>query len=147
MLERPDLVERVRALPAPVVRRAIQQVGLEDAGELAVLLSLDQLREVFDEDLWRAEGPGADERFDTERFVTWLEVLCEGGAELFRSLILKNLVDEIHAVVCPEIVGGRQAATLTGLPDEVMPRSRRLTLEETELLGEECRLFYRVKRR
>lgn len=103
MLARPDLVEQVRALPAPVVRRAIQQVGLEDAGELAVLLSLDQLREVFDEDLWHAEGPGADERFDTARFVTWLEVLCEGGAGLLAER-LAELSEELRFAAFSQLV-------------------------------------------
>lgn len=118
MLERPDLVELVRALPAPAVRRAIQQVGLEDAGELAVLLSLDQLREVFDEDLWRAEGPGADERLDTARFVTWLEVLCEAGAGHVADR-LAELSEELRFAAFSQLVHVLDAhAIAASAPDE-----------------------------
>lgn len=79
MLEDPQLAPQLRALPAPVLRELILRVGLEDAGELVALASLEQLREVFDEDLWRSPRPGQDEAFDAERFCTWLEVLLEGG--------------------------------------------------------------------
>ena len=79
LLEDPQLAPTLRGLPAPALRHVILQVGLEDAGELIALASLEQLREVFDEDLWRSAQPGEDEAFDAARFVVWLEVLLEGG--------------------------------------------------------------------
>lgn len=79
MLDDPQLAPQLQALPAPVLRQVILQVGLEDAGELVALASLDQLREVFDEDLWRSPRPGRDDAFDAARFCTWLEVLLEAG--------------------------------------------------------------------
>jgi hypothetical protein len=82
LLEDPDLAPALRALPAPALRQVILRVGLEDAGELIALSTLDQLREVFDEDLWRSPRPGEDETFDAGRFVIWLEVLLEGGDAL-----------------------------------------------------------------
>jgi hypothetical protein len=79
LLDDAQLAPQLRALPAPVLRQVILQVGLEDAGELVALASLEQLREVFDEDLWRTPRPGEDDAFDAARFCTWLEVLLEAG--------------------------------------------------------------------
>lgn len=79
ILERPELVAAVRELPAPVLGSLIDRVGLEDAGELVALASSEQLQGVFDRDLWRAAGPGEDERFRPERFALWLEIMFESG--------------------------------------------------------------------
>jgi hypothetical protein len=79
ILERPELVAAVRELPAPILGRLIDRVGLEDAGELVALASSEQLQGVFDQDLWRAAAPGEDEKFRPERFALWLEVMFEGG--------------------------------------------------------------------
>jgi hypothetical protein len=54
-------------------------VGLEDAGELVALATTEQLAGIFDQDLWRSERAGEDERFDARRFVLWLEVMLEAG--------------------------------------------------------------------
>jgi uncharacterized protein DUF6178 len=81
ILERPELVAAVRELPAPVLGRLIDRVGLEDAGELVALASSEQLQGVFDQDLWRAAAPGGDEQFRPERFALWLEILFEGGED------------------------------------------------------------------
>jgi hypothetical protein len=79
LLEDPELAPTLRALPAATLRQVILRVGLEDAGELIALASFEQLRDVFDEDLWRSPQPGQDEAFDATRFVIWLEVLLEAG--------------------------------------------------------------------
>jgi len=68
ILDQPELVAAVRELPAPVLGRLIDRVGLEDAGELVALASSEQLQGVFDQDLWRAAAPGEDEQFRPERF-------------------------------------------------------------------------------
>jgi hypothetical protein len=79
LLEAPDLARRVQALPASSLREALQEIGIEDAGELIALTTFEQLRDVFDEDLWRSGVPGGDAGFDVDRFVVWLEVLREAG--------------------------------------------------------------------
>jgi hypothetical protein len=79
ILDRPELVAAVRELPAPVLGRLIDRIGLEDAGELVALASSEQLQGVFDQDLWRAASPGEDEQFRPERFALWLEIMFEGG--------------------------------------------------------------------
>ena len=81
ILDRPELVAAVRELPAPVLGRLIDRVGLEDAGELVALASSEQLQGVFDQDLWRAAAPGEDEQFRPDRFALWLEIMSEGGED------------------------------------------------------------------
>ncbi len=81
ILDRPELVAAVRELPVATLSRLIERVGLEDAGELVALASAEQLEAMFDEDLWRADTSGVDERFDPGRFVLWLQVMAEAGEE------------------------------------------------------------------
>ena len=79
VLEAPELSAQIQALPAPVLGKLIDHVGLEDAGELVALATTAQLAEIFDEDLWRSARPGQDESFDAERFLVWLEIMLEAG--------------------------------------------------------------------
>lgn len=77
ILDTPDLAASIHALDGPALVKLIDAVGLEDAGEIVAFARADQLAEVFDEDLWRSERAGDDERFDGDRFLVWLEVLME----------------------------------------------------------------------
>jgi hypothetical protein len=79
LLDAPDLARRIQALPASALREVLVEIGIEDAGELIALTTFEQLRDVFDEDLWRSGAPGADTGFDADRFALWLEVLHEAG--------------------------------------------------------------------
>jgi hypothetical protein len=79
ILETPRAVQR---LQPELLHRVIQRVGLEDCGELVALATPEQLRAIFDLDLWHADQPGTDEQFDAERFGVWLEVLVEAGEEI-----------------------------------------------------------------
>jgi hypothetical protein len=74
------LAQLVPSLPPEVLHRVIEHCGLEDCGELVALATPGQLAHVLDRDLWPADLPGLDERFDAARFGTWLEVLVELGA-------------------------------------------------------------------
>jgi hypothetical protein len=79
LLEDPDLVGDVHALPTESLLHLIRYVGLEDAAELAEFATVAQLEALFDEELWRSQTPGEDERFDDERFALWLSILLEAG--------------------------------------------------------------------
>jgi len=103
LLEDPQLAPALRALSAPALRQVILGVGLEDAGELVALSTLDQLREVFDEDLWRSAEPGQDEAFDAARFVVWLEVLLEAG-EAFVADRLAELSEDFLVFAVSKLV-------------------------------------------
>jgi hypothetical protein len=99
LVEAPDLVATVRAMPAPAFTAAIREIGVEDAGPLVAAASPAQLVAAFDEDLFRNARPGEREAFDPDRFVAWLEVMLEAGdeaaaarlAELSEDFVLRGL--------------------------------------------------------
>src|SRR6516225_3374003 len=66
MLDEPSLVTTVQRLTPHALGKIIQHVGLEDCGEILSLATTEQLRRVFDEDLWRSDRPGRDEVFDAD---------------------------------------------------------------------------------
>jgi 5-amino-6-(5-phosphoribosylamino)uracil reductase len=74
-------------------------------------------------------------------------VACEGGAALFRSLLEKDLVDQLNLTIAPYLFGGANAPTLTGPSKEFLPRSIRCALTGMRTVGEECFLTYRIKHR
>jgi hypothetical protein len=82
LLNTPDLPAIVPRLPPEVLHRVIQTCGLEDCGEFVALATPAQLGRVFDLDLWRARTPGTEERFDSDRFGVWLEVLLDAGPDV-----------------------------------------------------------------
>lgn len=79
ILERPELIAVVDKLSAPVLGQLIEHVGLEDAGELVAVATTQQLARVWDRDLWTRSEHGGSERFDPDRFATWLAVMLEAG--------------------------------------------------------------------
>jgi hypothetical protein len=81
LVEQPDLIHLVRGLDAGALGRLVNHIGLEDAGEVVALATTEQLRRLFDQDLWRADRPGEDEVFDAARFALWLEILLEAGED------------------------------------------------------------------
>ena len=94
LLDQPALIDAVQSLPPASLLRLIERVGLEDAGELVALTTVEQLRRVFDEDVWRSGHPGQDERFDPARFTLWLEVMLEAG-ERFAADKLAELPEDL----------------------------------------------------
>ncbi len=94
ILDEPGLIERVQSLPPRALGKLIDHVGLEDAGELVALATTDQLRRIFDGDLWRSAHAGGDEQFDPARFALWLEVMLEAG-EAFTADRLTELPEEL----------------------------------------------------
>jgi riboflavin biosynthesis pyrimidine reductase len=72
-------------------------------------------------------------------------VACEGGAELFRSLLELQLVDQLNLTIAPYIFGGKGAPTLTGRGTSFLPASVRCSLVQMRTVGEECFLEYRLK--
>ena len=73
------------------------------------------------------------------------KVACEGGAELFRSLLELQLVDQLNLTIAPYIFGGKGAPTLTGRSSAFLPASVRCSLVELRTVGDECFAQYRLK--
>lgn len=103
LLEEPELVGIVRSLEPKVLCKLIDHVGLEDAGELVALATTEQLKGIFDTDLWRSERPGKDETFDGERFARWLEVMLEAGAAFAAEKLLELDEDFLTLALCKNI--------------------------------------------
>ena len=72
-------------------------------------------------------------------------VACEGGPTLFRSLLERDLVDQLNLTIAPYLFGGAKAPTLTGLSKEFLPVSVHCRLIDMHVIGEECFLTYRIK--
>ena len=87
LIESPELVRAVRALPSQAFSMLVKHIGVEDAGEFVALATTEQLVAAFDEDLFHNDAPGERERFDRKRFVVWLEVLLEAGDDVAASRV------------------------------------------------------------
>ena len=74
-------------------------------------------------------------------------VACEGGPILFRSLLELGLVDELDLTIAPYLFGGADAPTLTGLSKEFLPKSVQATMKGMRVVGDECFLTYRIKKK
>ena len=74
-------------------------------------------------------------------------VACEGGATLFRALLEEELVDQLNLTITPYLFGGANAPTLTGLNKDFLPHKIQCSLTGMRVVGEECFLTYRIKRR
>ncbi len=97
VLEQPAVVESVRALEPAQLSALIREVGVEDSGELLALATEEQFAYLVDESMWTQQRPGDNEVFDHARFVVWLEVMFEGGADLVVER-LRALPEETLAV-------------------------------------------------
>jgi len=71
-------------------------------------------------------------------------VLCEGGAEVFRSLVQAGLIDQLHITFAPVIIGGADAPTLLGpARTSLLRRSIPLRLQSFRPIGGEAFATYR----
>jgi len=103
VLDAPKLASSIRALMPGSLLELIEEVGLEDAGELVALARPEQLYAVFDQDLWRRMGYGQEERFDVERFVLWLAVMSEAG-DAFVAERLSQMPQELLTLGVSKLV-------------------------------------------
>ena len=71
-------------------------------------------------------------------------VFCDDPM-LLRHLIELRLVNELHLVLTPQLLGGA-APTLTGPAGDYLPRSIRWKLIAMNPMGEECHVAYRRSR-
>jgi riboflavin-specific deaminase-like protein len=74
-------------------------------------------------------------------------VACEGGPTLFRSMLERGLVDQLNLTIAPCLFGGADAPTLTGLSREFLPASVHCSLTGMRVVGDECFLTYRIRKR
>jgi riboflavin-specific deaminase-like protein len=72
---------------------------------------------------------------------------CEGGPTLFRSLLQRDLIDQLNLTIAPYMFGGASAPTLTGLGSNLLLASVPCSLVDMRTIGDECFLTYRIKHR
>jgi len=99
VLSSSDVALVVPRLSPEVLHRVVQRCGLEDCGELLALATPEQLAGVLDLDVWRADQPGLDERFDANRFGVWIETLVESGADAAADIVARMDVDLVTAAL------------------------------------------------
>jgi hypothetical protein len=87
LMETPHLARLVPHLAPEALHQLIRHRGLDACGEIVALATPAQLASVFDLDLWRNAQPGRDERFDTERFGEWLELLADAGNSVAARMV------------------------------------------------------------
>lgn len=99
----PHLARAVPFLRPEALHAVIVHCGLQDCGELLALATPEQLAAVVDLDLWRADRPGVEERFDAGRFCEWLEVLVDAGPAMAAERLAKMDVALVIAGLSPNI--------------------------------------------
>ncbi len=100
ILGQPELPAIIQSLDASVLTKLVHHVGLEDSAEIVSLATVEQLKQVFDEDLWINVAPGQEEVFNAERFVLWLEVMLEVGPEFAARKLLELDEDLVTLALC-----------------------------------------------
>ncbi len=99
LLDRPDLAQVVQSLDPKVLHQLVRHFGLEECGEVIALATTQQLTQIFDDDLWSSDTPGAEDRFDADRFGLWLEVLAEAGDAVAAQKLVEMDFDFVTAAL------------------------------------------------
>jgi hypothetical protein len=99
LLDRPDLPQRVRALPTPRLAALVEELGLEDSAPVLACASADQLGELLDQDLF--DGQDA---IDAGRFLVWLEVLLEVGERFAAERVAALPADLLRGVLAQVVL-------------------------------------------
>lgn len=103
LLNLPQLVQNIQALPPEKFHLIITEIGLEDSGELVSLATAAQLQELFDIDLWTGHTPGDAEQFDSQRFMRWFEILLEAGESVLLEKVMKMDEELLFLGLAPQL--------------------------------------------
>lgn len=95
-----------------------------------------------------------DKELDFDFALRWLRrewnvkrLLCEGGGEVNAALIEAGLVNELNLTLCPLIIGGRGAPTMSdGHGFDKLADAAQLRLKSQKRVGDEMFLVYEVNR-
>ena len=69
-------------------------------------------------------------------------VVVEGGPSLVNDLARLDFIDEIYLTLAPVLFGGHAAPSLTGIPGDFLPETRRFELAGFEIGEGECYLHF-----
>jgi hypothetical protein len=137
ILDTPELPAIIQRLDAGVLARLIRHVGLEDSAEIVSLATVDQLKRIFDEDLWISPTPGCQEVFDAERFGLWLEVMLETGTAFTAHKIMEMDEDMVTLalsrlviVIDQDELARRMADADRSVEDDILDKVLESTLNQ-----------------
>jgi hypothetical protein len=147
LLDSPHLAAEVQSLPPELLGRVIEHVGLEDAGELVAFATTEQLARVFDDDLWRSERPGEDERFDADRFLVWLSVMREAGDAFLAERLAALPPDLVTLAFHRQVLVLDVEAMLADMRDADEADATQIEKALSDCLSEELDTFQLIARR
>ena len=87
LIEQPLLVQFLKQAQPEQFVRLVRHIGVEDSADVIALASARQLTAIFDEVFWKNEATGTAERFDSEEFALWLEIMYEHSQAAAQSII------------------------------------------------------------
>jgi hypothetical protein len=120
LLDTPNLAQVVQSLDPKVLHQLVRHFGLEECGEVIALATTQQLTQIFDDDLWSSDTPGAEDQFDADRFGLWLEVLAEVGDSVAAQKLVAMDFDFVAGAISRQVlVLDREALRMCELPDEI----------------------------
>jgi|APSaa5957512535_1039671.scaffolds.fasta_scaffold150045_2 hypothetical protein len=96
IIDSPMLPALVEQLPAQLFSELVDQVGIERSQPLIAHATNDQIKGLFDIQLWQSE-PGKDDTINVDDFFVWLNSWLEAGP-VFVSEKLEGLGDEFVAM-------------------------------------------------
>lgn len=130
----------------PIFQHAFSPIHIFSTGQMPAEYqkSLGKVAELHLDDAEKVSLRGMLELLSRDFAVERL--ICEGGSQVFRSLLVAGLVDELNVTFCPRVFGGEQAPSLTGPAGSFLPESVRCQLEKHEMIEGECFARYRVLR-
>jgi diaminohydroxyphosphoribosylaminopyrimidine deaminase/5-amino-6-(5-phosphoribosylamino)uracil reductase len=135
------------ALDSQLVRTSLEAPVLVAAGPQAPDESCQKL-EAAGVEVWRSAADDRDARLSEllqelgRRQMT--NVLVEGGAHVFGSLLDLRLIDEVHAFVAPRILGGLAPSPVAGRGAGVIGEALRLAAPTIEPCGEDAYICGRI---
>jgi riboflavin-specific deaminase-like protein len=96
--------------------------------------------------------PFGENEIDFKKAFEWIarewnvrRLLCEGGGELNDALFRRGLVNELHLTICPKIIGGRNAPTISDAEGvDFLKNASQLRVKSMKMVSNELFLVYDV---
>ena len=96
LLDNPQLPAYIPTLTGPALTKLVRYVGKEDAQELLVYATPQQITDLIEVDTWVSPHPGAEETFAPQKFLEWLELWRDMDAA-FLTEKLQNVGSQLFA--------------------------------------------------
>lgn len=103
LLDNPQLPAYIPKLPGSALTKLVQNIGKEDAQELLVYATPEQITDLVETDAWESPHPGAEETFAPGKFLEWLELWHDMGA-VFLTEKLQNVGSQMFALTLHRFV-------------------------------------------